>query len=108
MLWGIGESADDYNNAAGIDHYRNVTATNFSEEAYGQSFSQNHNISLMNGNEKTKYLIAVNHMGEDGMKVNSSFERTNVSFKLDQKLHEHLALKLDTRDRKSTRLKSSH
>src|SRR3546814_10009968 len=31
------------------------------------------------------------------MKVNSSFERTNVSFKLDQKLHEHLALTLDTR-----------
>lgn len=97
MLWGIGSYADDYDNPDGIDHYKNVAAANFSKEAYGRSFSQNHNVSIMNGNDKTKYLLALNHMDEDGMKVNSRYRRTNVSFKLDQKLAKSLSLALDTR-----------
>jgi len=96
-LWGIGNSASKYNNPQGIDHYRNVAATNFSKQAYGDSFSQNHNINISNGNEKTKYLIAFNHINEDGMKVNSWYKRTNLSFKLDQKLAKTLSLSLDTR-----------
>jgi len=97
MLWGIGNYADEYNNATGIEHYRNVGATNFSKEVYGNSFSHNHNVSIMNGNEKTKYLLALNHMDEDGMKLNSAYKRTNVSFKLDQKLTQNLQFALDTR-----------
>ena len=96
-LWGIGASSATYNNPDGINHYKNVAATNFSKEAYGNSFSQNHNINISSGNEKTKFLIALNHMDEDGMKVNSQFKRSNVSFKLDQKLFKDLSLSLDTR-----------
>src|SRR5690606_22409621 len=88
---------EDYNNTAGIDHYRNVGAKNFSKEAYGGSFSQSHNLSISNGNDKTRYLLSLNHVDEDGMKVNSWYKRTNVSFKLDQELVEPLQLSLDVR-----------
>lgn len=97
MLWGIGDYEEDYNNPAGIDHYRNVGAKNFSKEAYGSSFSQSHNLSISNGNDKTKYLLSLNHVDEDGMKVNSWYKRTNVSFKIDQELVEPLQLSLDVR-----------
>jgi len=97
MLWGIGAQAATYNNAAGIDHYKNVTATNFSKEAYGNSFSHNHNFNISNGNDKTKYIFSVNFVDNDGMKVNSYYKRVNASFKLDQKLAENLDFSLDTR-----------
>ena len=97
MLWGIGGQAATYNNAAGIDHYKNITATNFSKEAYGNSFSHNHNFNISNGNDKTKYIFSMNLVDNDGMKVNSYYKRVNASFKLDQKLAENLDFSLDTR-----------
>ena len=97
MLWGIGAQAATYNNTAGIDHYKNISATNFSKEAYGSSFSHNHNFNISNGNEKTKYIFSLNYVDNDGMKVNSFYKRANASFKLDQKLAENLDFSLDTR-----------
>ena len=96
-LWGIGRFADTYSNPQGINHYRNVAASDFSKEAYNSSFSHNHNLSITNGNETTKYIFSLNHMDEDGMKVNSWYKRTNASFKLDQKLRDNLEFSLDTR-----------
>ena len=96
-LWAIGSQATVYGNTTGIDHYKNVEATNYSNEAYGDSYSQNHNLSLSTGNEKSKILFAINNIDEQGMKVNSWFKRTNVSFKLDQKISDKLNFSLDTR-----------
>lgn len=97
QLWAIGGSAAAYNNTEGIDHYKNVNATDFAKESYSDSYSQSHNLSISAGNENTKYLVALNHISDDGMKVNSWYKRTNASFKLDQKLTDNLVLLLDTR-----------
>ncbi len=97
MLWGIGRYADTYNNSQGIESYRNVKSTNYSKEVYNASFSHNHNFNISSGNEKTKYLFSVNHIDDDGMKINSWYKRSNASFKLDQKLADNLNFSLDTR-----------
>jgi len=97
MLWAIGPSAATYNNAAGIDHYKNVAAKNYSKEAYGSSISQNHNLSISNGNAKTKYMLTMSLTDNQGMKINSYFKRANAAFKLDQKLTNKLSLSFDTR-----------
>ncbi|MFM6983938.1 MAG: SusC/RagA family TonB-linked outer membrane protein, partial [Chitinophagaceae bacterium] len=81
----------------GIDHYKNVSAANYSKQAYGESFSKNHNLSLSTGTDKTKILFALNNIDEQGMKVNSWYKRTNASFKLDQKVAKSLDFSLDTR-----------
>ncbi|RKD17152.1 SusC/RagA family TonB-linked outer membrane protein [Pelobium manganitolerans] len=96
-LWGIGSFASTYNNTAGIDHYRSVGATSFAKQAYNDSFSQSHNVNLSSGTEKTRFLLAFNHVDEDGMKVNSFYKRSNVSLKLDQTLTSTLKFSLDTR-----------
>lgn len=97
MLWGIGSSAATYNNPTGIDYYRNVKATNYSKEAYGSSISQNHNISISNGNANTKYILSASLTDNQGMRINSWFKRANAAFKLDQKLSNNLNLAIDTR-----------
>ncbi|MFM6976470.1 MAG: SusC/RagA family TonB-linked outer membrane protein [Sphingobacteriaceae bacterium] len=96
-LWAIGTQAATYSNTAGIDHYKNVAAANYSKQAYGESFSKNHNLSLSTGTDKTKILFALNNIDEQGMKVNSWYKRTNASFKLDQKVAKSLDFSLDTR-----------
>jgi TonB-linked SusC/RagA family outer membrane protein len=97
MLWAIGSKAATYNNTAGIDHYKNVASKDYSKEIYNQSTSQSHNVTINGGNDRTKFLIALNNINEEGMKVNSYYKRTNASIKLDQKLSDNLNLTLDTR-----------
>jgi TonB-linked SusC/RagA family outer membrane protein len=96
-LWGIGSQAANYNNAEGIDHYRNVGAKNFSKEAYTNSFTHSHNLSISNGNEKTKYLFSASYIDNGGMKINSWYRRANASFKIDQKLSKRLNFSFDSR-----------
>jgi TonB-dependent starch-binding outer membrane protein SusC len=96
-LWAIGSKAATYNNTEGIDHYKNVTARDYSKEIYNESFSQSHNINISGGTERTKFLISLNAIDEDGMKVNSWYKRYNAALKLDQKLSNNLNLSLDLR-----------
>lgn len=96
-LWGIGKYAETYNNTDGINHYKNVAAASFSKQAYGSSFSHNHNISMGGGNVNTKYLISGSYADNDGMKINSWFKRANASFKLSQKISKSLNFSFDTR-----------
>lgn len=96
-LWGIGAYAATYNNAAGINHYQNIGARNFSKEAYGNSFSHSHNLSISSGNSKTRYILSASYNDNQGMKINSWFKRMNAAFKIDQKLNDKLSLGFDTR-----------
>jgi|WetSurMetagenome_2_1015567.scaffolds.fasta_scaffold00002_69 TonB-dependent starch-binding outer membrane protein SusC len=96
-LWAIGRHESTYSNSDGIDHYKNVNAQNYQKEVYGSSFSQSHNLSIANGNEKTKYLLSGSYLDDSGMKINSGYERINASFKLDQKLGKKLDFNFDTR-----------
>jgi TonB-linked SusC/RagA family outer membrane protein len=97
MLWGIGKYAETYNNTDGINHYKNVAASSFSKQAYGSSFSHNHNISMGGGTANTKYLLSGSYADNDGMKINSWFKRANASFKLSQKISKSLNFSFDTR-----------
>jgi TonB-linked SusC/RagA family outer membrane protein len=97
QLWGIGKYATTYNNPQGIDHYKNVPATNFEKEVYGNSISHNHNLSLSYGNDKTQYLLTLNYMDDQGMKVNSYYKRLYADFNLSQKLASTLTFSVDAR-----------
>jgi TonB-linked SusC/RagA family outer membrane protein len=96
-LWGIGSFAGQYNNTEGINHYKNVGATNYSKEAYKSSFSHNHTLSISNGTDKTRYIITLNYLDNEGMKVNSWFKRANALFKIDQKISNKLTFSFDGR-----------
>ncbi|WP_159517493.1 TonB-dependent receptor [Sunxiuqinia indica] len=100
-LWGIG--AHKGGNAGGIDAYKDVQRYNLQKDVYNSSFSQNHDLTITGGTEKTKVIFTVNYMDEDGMKLNSYAKRATASFKLDQEISEKLDFNLDVRytDRKT-------
>lgn len=95
-LWLIGNEFNG-SNTDGIEHYKNVASEDFSKKVYKSSFSHNHNFNISSGNDKTKYIFSVNHLDQEGMKLNSSYQRSNASFKLDQKLGEKITFSLNTR-----------
>lgn len=95
-LWLIGNEFNG-SNTAGIDHYKTVKSADFSKQVYKSSFTHNHDFNITSGTEKTKYIFSVNHIDQEGMKINSSYKRSNVNFKLDQKLGEKITFSFNTR-----------
>ena len=94
-LWLIGPQSGS--NAAGIDYYKTVKSRDYTRELYNSAFTHNHNFNLSSGTENTRYLLAFNHLDQEGNKVGSGYERSNVSLKLDQKLGDKLDFSLNTR-----------
>lgn len=94
-LWAIGPQSGS--NSAGIDYYKSVASRDYNKELYNSAFSHNHNFNVTGGTENTKYLLAVNHLNQEGNKVGSSYERTNAQIKIDQNLGEKLKLSINTR-----------
>lgn len=94
-LYGIGRYTGD--NTLGIEAYRSVPKYDIQKETYKESFSHNHDLSITGGTDKTKVLLAIGYMDENGMKLASYYRRANVSLKINQKLSDNLDINLDVR-----------
>jgi len=95
QLYGLG--AYPGTNTGGLDSYRNMSADDMQKKVYNNSVTQNHNISISGGNDKTKIMLSANYMDDEGMKIQSFAKRTNVSLKVNQKLFDNVDVSLDTR-----------
>ncbi len=92
-LFGIGGYTGS--NTAGLDAYKNVDQYNIQKDVYFSSFSQNHDLTISGGTDKTKVILGLGYLNEDGMKLNSFSKRTVASLKLDQKIGNNLNFNLD-------------
>ncbi|WP_321322653.1 TonB-dependent receptor [Labilibaculum sp.] len=77
--------------------YANVKAHNYTDDALRTAFTQSHTISLSGGTEKTKVFASIGYLNDEGIKINSGYERSNASFKIDQELAENLKVDFDLR-----------
>lgn len=94
-LYGIGDYTGS--NSGGINSYKNVKGYNMQKEVYSDSFSHNHDLTINGGNDKTKVLLSLNYMDEDGLKVNSYSKRAGASLKIYQQILKNLDVSLDAR-----------
>ncbi len=94
-LWLIG--SQNGSNSEGIDYYRNVSSRDYTKELYNSAFNHNHSINVSGGDENTKYLLAFNHLDQEGNKVGSFYKRSNMQLRLDQNLGDKLKFSLNTR-----------
>jgi len=94
-LWLIGRYQGA--NTEGINHYKNVASRDYTAELYNSSLTHNHNFNISSGTEKSKYILSLNHIDQEGTKVGSWYKRTNVQFKLDQALSKKINLTFNTR-----------
>lgn len=80
-----------YGNWNDLDIYKNMPFTNWQDKVFGRSaLSQTHILSMTGGTKTTTFNFTLNNAKEDGIMLNSGFERTLASFKFDHKVNEKL------------------
>lgn len=102
---GSGGSGDDIAKYFGLGQkygnhyaeYANVAAHDYTDDLLRTASSWNHNVSLSGGNDKTKFTFSTNYVNDDGIKINSNFERLAMDLKLSQKINKMLTFDMDVR-----------
>ncbi len=70
--------ANDYGSRAGID---------WQDEVFGNTgVTQNHNVNITGGSEKTKYMLSYNYTGEDGIMAKHGYQKNSVRAKINHEL----------------------
>ena len=97
------DSDDKYfrsgNNADGVPYryqtmedYLQVEGINWQDESFRNTWSQNHDISLQGGNSQTKYTASFSHYDENGIFVNSGYQKNAARVKINNKLAKWLTM----------------
>lgn len=76
------QSLDDYIGVAGID---------WQDETFNPTWSQDHNITITGGNDKSKYAGTFSRYDEEGIFNNSGFDRTTMKLRFDQKVSKNVS-----------------
>jgi TonB-linked SusC/RagA family outer membrane protein len=81
-----------------LANYKNIAPINWQNEVFGRSAKyQNHNISVNGGNQATTFNLSVTANREDGIQLETGFDRNLVNFKLDHKISDKFKVGLTTR-----------
>lgn len=64
--------------------------------------TQNHELSISGGDDKTRYLISGNYIDQEGIIINSGFKRYNARVNLDRNLYKNLTASVFVTFGKST------
>ena len=75
-----------------IDDYKAVDGINWQDEAFQNTWSQNHDVSLSGGTKTTKYTVSFSHFDEDGIFINSGYVKNAARVKINQKVRDWLTL----------------
>ena len=78
-----------------INDYKGISGINWQDEAFQNTWSQNHDISLSGGTKTTKYAISFSHFDEDGIFINSGYIKNAARVKLNQKVRDWLDIDLN-------------
>jgi len=81
---------NDYFTQAQIDEYRRTGGFDYQNAVFREAFSNQHQLSISGGTNKTQYLVSANYLDQKGIINNSEFKRytfrTNVLTKFNDKL----------------------
>ncbi|MFT3980614.1 MAG: TonB-dependent receptor [Ferruginibacter sp.] len=76
-----------------LQNYKNVTPINWQEEVFGRNAQfQNHNLSVSGGNDKTSFNLSLTANREEGILLNSGYDRNVANFKIDHKATDKLKI----------------
>jgi TonB-dependent starch-binding outer membrane protein SusC len=81
-----------------LSNYQNVTPVNWQEEVFGRSAKfQSHNVSVNGGNQTTTFNLSLTANKEEGIQLESGFDRYLANFKLDHKVSDRLKVGMSVR-----------
>ncbi len=71
----------------------NNADTNWQEEILQSGVATNHDISISGGTAKSQYYISLGYLNENGIIINSDFERFSLRANLSSSLNDYLSIK---------------
>lgn len=72
-----------------LKNYKNVTPVNWQDEVFGRNARfTSHNIALSGGNQATTFNLSYTFNKEEGLQIESSFDRHLINFKLDHRVND--------------------
>jgi len=81
-----------------LELYKAQKGTDWQEELFGDpALSQQHNLSITGGTDKTKMSFSISNNKDEGIMQGSGYQRTYLNFKLNQDLYKGLKLDLTSR-----------
>ena len=83
----------DYFGMNGGEHfsdYASMTSHNYQEDLYKTAIAHSHNLTVSNGNDRSKTIFNLNYLYDDGTVINTYYNRINASLKTQQKLNDRL------------------
>ncbi len=87
-----------YGDYGDYELYKNQKSTNWQKEVFGQNaFTQNYNVNINGGNDRTRFSLGLTRADEEGIMINSGMERNNVNLNLTTKLNDHWSVDFNTR-----------
>ncbi len=88
-------SADSDGNPRDLEYYRDVEGYDWQDEVYRTAFTQNYSVSLSGGTKGgTRYNIGLSALDQEGIMINSEFQRYQGSLNLIQPITKKLDLSL--------------
>ena len=88
-----------------LELYKAQKGTNWQDELFGDPpASQQHNVSVTGGNDKTKVSLSYTNNKDEGLMVGSSYERHYLNFKLNHDISKSLKFDFSTRYSNATTL----
>ncbi len=89
---------DQYGTWENINQYKTVTPIDWQEEVFGRKAKyQNHNLIVNGGNANTSYNMSLTANKEQGILLESGFDRYLATFRLDHKASERLKVGFNIR-----------
>lgn len=82
-------------NGKTLESYRDIKGINLQDYIYQTAAIQNYSISVRGGNDKTKYAISGNIFDQEGIVINSGFQRYQGRMNLDQVISKKLRTSLN-------------
>ncbi|MCK0147279.1 TonB-dependent receptor [Arenibacter sp. F26102] len=74
---------------------------------YRTAPTQNHNLSLTGGTEKTKYFMSLDYLNQEGITIGTSFERFSIRTNLETKVNDLIDVGLKVAASSSTQMNAS-
>jgi TonB-linked SusC/RagA family outer membrane protein len=78
-----------------LDSYKDVQGINWEDQIMQTAAMQNHYLSVAGGTETTKYNVSFSNLNQEGIIINSGFNRTQGRFSLDQTITKKLKFGLN-------------
>ncbi|MFT4094304.1 MAG: TonB-dependent receptor [Niabella sp.] len=76
-----------YGNWDSLDVYRTIPAIDWQKETFGNdAFMQTHNVGITGGTKVTQYNLSLTSNKEDGVMLNSGYDRKLVNFRMDTRV----------------------